>query len=176
MTPSDPVKINSMMTPHYPSCTLSIKCLSQWLFVIPETNVTMSDSTHSLDHSATLSDDLGQIFDSGDGCDFHITVQSATGNKQEDGTPEMLETKICAHRMIVSQFPFFSTSMGMTSITVNVSQSCQPHFTSFIRYKQDCSHCWRWCSNYFIQIIATAMTCIASIYSILMDFRCFLRM
>ncbi|CAK6963040.1 galectin-3-binding protein A-like isoform X2 [Scomber scombrus] len=99
-----------------------------------DTNVTMSNSTHSLDHSASLSDDLGQIFHSGDGCDFQITVQSATGNKWEDGTPEMLETKICAHRMIVSQFPFFSTLMGMTSITVNVSQSCQPHFTSFIRY------------------------------------------
>ncbi|XP_044188116.1 galectin-3-binding protein A-like [Thunnus albacares] len=98
------------------------------------TNVTINNSTHSLDHSISLSGDLGQIFDSGDGCDFQITVQSTTGNKQEDGTSEMLGTTICAHKMILSQFPLFNTSKGMTSVTVNVDQSCQPHFTSFIRY------------------------------------------
>ncbi|KAM9346650.1 putative DMBT1-like protein [Symphorus nematophorus] len=97
-------------------------------------NLTKDDSTHSLDHSISLSDELGQIFDSGDGCDFLIVVQSATGNKQEDGTPEMAETTICAHKMILSRFPFFRASEETTNITVTISQSCQPHFTSFIRY------------------------------------------
>ncbi|XP_044037250.1 galectin-3-binding protein A-like [Siniperca chuatsi] len=99
-----------------------------------DANVTSGNSTHSLDHSIGLSDDLGQIFDSGNGCDFLISAQSATGNRREDGTLEMVETTICTHKMILSQFPLFNASEGITSITVNVSQSCQPHFTSFIRY------------------------------------------
>ncbi|XP_070837962.1 galectin-3-binding protein B [Chaetodon trifascialis] len=98
------------------------------------TTETMADSTHSLDHSLSLSDDLGQIFDSAVGCDFLISVQSVTGNRQEDGTPEKVETSICAHKMILSRFPSFNASEGTTSITVSISQTCQPHFTSFIRY------------------------------------------
>ncbi|XP_032392741.1 galectin-3-binding protein A isoform X3 [Etheostoma spectabile] len=98
------------------------------------TNLTISDSTHSLDHSISLSDELGQIFDSGNGCDFQILVQSATGNRNEDGAPEMVATTICTHKIVLSQFPLFNASEGMTSITVPISQSCQPHFTSFIRY------------------------------------------
>ncbi|XP_030591667.1 galectin-3-binding protein A-like [Archocentrus centrarchus] len=98
------------------------------------TNVDISDSTHSLDHSIGLSDFLGQIFDGGDGCDFLILVQSPTGDKQEDGSPEMVKKTICAHKMILSQIPFFNASVGDATITVNLSLSCQPHFTSFIRY------------------------------------------
>ncbi|XP_045896192.1 galectin-3-binding protein A-like [Micropterus dolomieu] len=97
-------------------------------------NVTRVDSTHSLDHSIGLSDDLGQIFDSGNGCDFLISVQSETGNRKEDGTPEVVGTTICAHKIILSRFPLLSVSEGKTNVTVNVSQSCQPYFTSFIRY------------------------------------------
>ncbi|XP_029365231.1 galectin-3-binding protein A [Echeneis naucrates] len=97
-------------------------------------NVTISDSKHSLDHTFSLSDDLGQIFDSGNGCDFLIIVRSPTGNKQEDGDMEMMDTTICAHKMILSQFPLFSASEGNANITVDVSQACEPHFTSFIRY------------------------------------------
>lgn len=168
-----------MITAHYPLCTFSIKCLSQWSFVIPGTNVTTSNSTHSLDHSVSLSDDLGQIFDSGDNCNFLITVQSATGNRLQDGTLEMLKTRICAHKMILSQFPLFNATEEMTNITVNIGQSCQPHFTSFIRYPKDCSPATVRdfaAPQYFIHIIETAMTCIASRYWIQLDFRCFVRM
>uniref|UniRef100_A0A3Q4I5W1 Galectin-3-binding protein A-like n=1 Tax=Neolamprologus brichardi TaxID=32507 RepID=A0A3Q4I5W1_NEOBR len=97
-------------------------------------NVDINDSTQSLDHSIILSDFLGQIFDDGNGCDFLIVVQSPTGNKQEDGTPEISVKTICAHKMILSQIPFFNASVGITNITVNLSLTCQPHFTSFIRY------------------------------------------
>ncbi|XP_071329662.1 galectin-3-binding protein A-like isoform X1 [Trachinotus anak] len=97
-------------------------------------NVTFSDLTHSLDHRFCLSDYLGQIFDSGNGCDFLIVVKSPTGNRQEDGNMEMLETTICAHKIMLSQFPLFNTSEGITNISVNISQSCQPYFTPFIRY------------------------------------------
>ncbi|KAM7371942.1 hypothetical protein PAMP_009142 [Pampus punctatissimus] len=98
------------------------------------TNVTISDSSYSLDHSISLSDELGQIFDSGDGCDFLIIVQTTTGNRQGDGTLKMLGTTICAHKIILSLFPLFNASEEMTNITVNIDQSCQPHFTTFIRY------------------------------------------
>ncbi|XP_029945294.1 galectin-3-binding protein A-like isoform X2 [Salarias fasciatus] len=98
------------------------------------TNETINDSTHSLDHSISLSDDLGQIFDSGDGCDFLILVRSPTGNIQENGTTEMAETKICAHKIILSLFPLFNASGGISNITVDVSSSCQRLFPSFIRY------------------------------------------
>ncbi|XP_029015003.1 galectin-3-binding protein A-like [Betta splendens] len=90
------------------------------------TNSTSDASGYSLDHSYTLSDDLGRIFDSGVGCDFTISVND---DKQENGTEEV----ICAHKMILSQVPLFNAS-AKSSITVNISQSCQPYFTSFLRY------------------------------------------
>nr|XP_046271765.1 galectin-3-binding protein B-like [Scatophagus argus] len=99
-----------------------------------DVNATLLDSAYSLDHSSTLSDELGQIFDNGKGCDFLIIVQSATGNRQEDGTPQMVETTFCTHKMVLSPFPNFNASEGNTNITVSVSQFCLPHFTSFIRY------------------------------------------
>lgn len=101
--------------------------------MISGNNVTISDSTHLLDHTFSLSDDLGQMFDSGNGCDLQILVRSANGNRQEDGT---LEVSICAHKLILSQFPLFNAPEVNTSITVNISQSCQPYFSSFIRYTE----------------------------------------
>ncbi|KAF3846306.1 hypothetical protein F7725_003384, partial [Dissostichus mawsoni] len=99
-----------------------------------DSNLTKSDSLHSLDHSISLSDERGQIFDSSNGCDFLILVQSASENVQDDGTQDVVETPICAHKHILSQFPLFNASEGINNITVNVSQSCQPHVTTFIRY------------------------------------------
>ncbi|XP_070779296.1 galectin-3-binding protein B [Enoplosus armatus] len=99
-----------------------------------DANVTIDDSIHSLDHSISLSDELGRIFDSESGCDFQILVRSPTGNRMKDGTLEMGETTICMHKMILSRFPLFNASKEITNITVDISQTCQPHFTSFIRY------------------------------------------
>ncbi|XP_027898097.1 galectin-3-binding protein B isoform X2 [Xiphophorus couchianus] len=97
-------------------------------------NVTLSGSTHSLDHSIGLSGDLGQIFDSGTACDFLITFQTPNGNKTDDGTEEMIETTICAHKVILMLYPYFSASAGANNVTVTVSRPCQSYFTSFIRY------------------------------------------
>ncbi|XP_062421924.1 galectin-3-binding protein B-like [Pungitius pungitius] len=97
-------------------------------------NVTGRDSSYSLDHSISLSDERGQIFDSGSGCDFSITVMSATGNTEEDGTPEMAGSTVCAHKAILSQFPLFNASEGISGITVDIGQACQQNFSSFIRY------------------------------------------
>ncbi|KAM4598153.1 galectin-3-binding protein B-like [Polymixia lowei] len=97
-------------------------------------NLTFSDTNHFLDHSLGLSEDLGQLFDTGDSCDFLILVNTPTGNTQEDGTLEMLGTTVCAHKIILSRFPRFNASEGNSSISVHLSQACEPHFTSFIRY------------------------------------------
>ncbi|XP_043957309.1 galectin-3-binding protein A-like [Gambusia affinis] len=97
-------------------------------------DVTLSDSTHSLDHSIGLSGDLGEIFDSGTACDFLITFQTPSGNKNDVGTEEMIETTICAHKVILMLYPYFSASAGANNITVTVSKPCQSYFTSFFRY------------------------------------------
>ncbi|MEQ2177527.1 hypothetical protein GOODEAATRI_004529 [Goodea atripinnis] len=97
-------------------------------------NVTISDSKHSVDHSISLSGDLGQIFDSGTACDFLITFQTPTGNKKDDGTPEMTETTICVHKVILMFYPYFSSLAGSNNVTVTVNKPCQPYLTSFIRY------------------------------------------
>lgn len=96
--------------------------------------MTTTSSVHSVDHRLSLSDALGQIFDSENGCDFFILVQSGTEN--EDGTPEMAVKTFCAHKIILSQFPLFNASEGTTSITVSISQPCQQHFKAFIRYAE----------------------------------------
>ncbi|XP_054892010.1 galectin-3-binding protein B [Poeciliopsis prolifica] len=97
-------------------------------------DVTLNDSRHSLDHSIGLSGDLGQIFDSGTACDFLITFQTTNGNKKDDGTEEMIETTICAHKVILMLYPYFSASAGANNITVTARKPCQSYFTSFIRY------------------------------------------
>ncbi|MEQ2264666.1 hypothetical protein XENORESO_015630 [Xenotaenia resolanae] len=104
--------------------------------VICETgsNVIISDSKHSLDHSISLSGDLGQIFDSGTACDFLITFQTPTGNKKDDGTLEMTETTVCVLKVILMFYPYFSSLAGSNNITVTVNKPCQPYLTSFIRY------------------------------------------
>lgn len=103
--------------------------------MVPGSNATDGNSTYSLDHSISLSDERGQIFDSGSGCDFSISVMTATGNTEEDGTPEMASTTVCAHKAILSQFPLFNASEGTAGITVDISPACQPNFSSFIRFE-----------------------------------------
>lgn len=104
--------------------------------MFPGSNLTTDTSTYPLDHSYTLSDDLGQIFDRGIGCDFTILINSPTGNKPENGTEEMAGKTICAHKVILSREPLFNATEE-SSITVNISQSCQPYFTSFIRFSTE---------------------------------------
>lgn len=101
--------------------------------MIPDT--TQVESTHSLDHSSGLSDELGQIFDSKLGCDFMIIVQSETGNDDEGGT-QMVADTICAHKVILSQSPLLNASAETMDLTVSLSKSCRQHFTSFIRYTE----------------------------------------
>uniref|UniRef100_A0A8C8DQR4 SRCR domain-containing protein n=1 Tax=Oryzias sinensis TaxID=183150 RepID=A0A8C8DQR4_9TELE len=96
-------------------------------------NLTNNTTTLSMDHSISLSNDLGQLFDTATNCDLNILLQSPTGNRQEDD-PEMVETTICAHKTILSLFPHFNVFPETTNITVEVRKPCQPYFSSLIRY------------------------------------------
>uniref|UniRef100_A0A8C7YB95 SRCR domain-containing protein n=1 Tax=Oryzias sinensis TaxID=183150 RepID=A0A8C7YB95_9TELE len=91
-------------------------------------------TTHSMDHSISLSNDLGQLFDTATNCDLNILLQSPTGNRQEDDVPEIVETTICAHKAILSLFPHFNVFLETSKITVEVRKPCQPYFSSSIRY------------------------------------------
>uniref|UniRef100_A0A3P9MMR2 Zgc:112492 n=1 Tax=Oryzias latipes TaxID=8090 RepID=A0A3P9MMR2_ORYLA len=97
-------------------------------------NLTNNTTTHSMDHSISLSNDLGQLFDTATNCDLNILLQSPTGNRQEDDVPEMVETTICAHKAVLSLFPHFNVFPETTNITVEVRKPCQPYFSSLIRY------------------------------------------
>uniref|UniRef100_A0A8C7YAW1 SRCR domain-containing protein n=1 Tax=Oryzias sinensis TaxID=183150 RepID=A0A8C7YAW1_9TELE len=77
-------------------------------------------TTHSMDHSISLSNDLGQLFDTATNCDLNILLQSPTGNRQEDDVPEIVETTICAHKAILSLFPHFNVFLETSKITVEV--------------------------------------------------------
>ncbi|KAK6312363.1 hypothetical protein J4Q44_G00180270 [Coregonus suidteri] len=93
-----------------------------------------SDTAHFLDHSLGLSDDLGELFDRGDDCDIIIAFQSPTGNRDGEGKLEVEERNICTHKLILSLYPHFNITNGSSSLSVEISQACSPHVTSFIRY------------------------------------------
>uniref|UniRef100_A0A3B3D9B8 SRCR domain-containing protein n=1 Tax=Oryzias melastigma TaxID=30732 RepID=A0A3B3D9B8_ORYME len=97
-------------------------------------SLTDNTSTHSMDHSISLSNELGQLFDTATNCDLNILLQSPTGNRQEDDLPEMDGTTICAHKTILSLFPNFNVFPETTNITVELRKPCHPYFSSLIRY------------------------------------------
>ncbi len=77
-----------------------------------------------MDNSLVLSDDLGLLFDSGDGCDFRINV--------EDNSEEEEEPTFCVHKIILMFYPELNIN-DSRNITVNVSQTCHPHVSTFLR-------------------------------------------
>ena len=96
---------------------------------------TLGSSENSVDHSLELSVDLGELFDSEEGCDFLIHGHTYTDRTQDDGLWEVVNTTVCAHRMVLSRFPGFKTSTDVEEISVNLTQTCRPHLPSFIRYR-----------------------------------------
>uniref|UniRef100_A0A8C6T8D0 SRCR domain-containing protein n=1 Tax=Neogobius melanostomus TaxID=47308 RepID=A0A8C6T8D0_9GOBI len=95
---------------------------------------TFSNSSHVIDHRAVLSDEMGELFDSGAFCDLSITAQSSSTDDQA-GTAQTTETTtLCGHKAILSKVDAFNITEETRNITVQVVQSCIPHFSSFIRY------------------------------------------
>ncbi len=76
-----------------------------------------------MDNSLGLSHDLGLLFDSENGCDFSINVEH---NSEEE------ELTFCVHKMILVFYPELNIN-DSRNITVNVSQTCHPHVSTFLR-------------------------------------------
>ena len=108
---------------HFISCSLA---------GVPGSN--MSSTVHLLDHRHGLSEELGQLFDSGEGCDVDILVQSTTGNTLDNGSFELEKRHICMHRLVLFLFPQFNVTLQAQKFTIEVSHTCQTYVTSFIRY------------------------------------------
>ncbi|XP_051987587.1 galectin-3-binding protein A-like [Xyrauchen texanus] len=94
--------------------------------VVCETGKNMSsDHQFSVDNSLGLSDDLGDLFDSGDGCDFSINVRDLS---------EKAEFTFCVHKLILMLYSKLNLKNDSRNLTVEVSQTCHPHASSFLRY------------------------------------------
>ncbi|KAI7789488.1 galectin-3-binding protein A-like [Triplophysa rosa] len=83
------------------------------------------DRQFSLDNSLALSDDLGALFDSEDGCDFNITVHDVS---------EEAELMFCVHSVIFHMFPELNVTQESKNLTMEVSETCHPHVSAFLRY------------------------------------------
>ncbi|XP_073690500.1 galectin-3-binding protein A-like [Garra rufa] len=94
--------------------------------VICETgkNIT-SNRQFSVDNSLGLSDDLGLLFDCKDGCDFSINVRDLS---------EEAELTFCVHRLILMIHPELNLTNESRNLSVDVSQTCHPHVSAFLRY------------------------------------------
>lgn len=79
-----------------------------------------------LDHSLGISEKLGKLFDSGNNCDFSVLVQDPGENQNEHKT-------ICVHKLILSLYPHFNISNSSKNLTVEISQTCHPYISSFLR-------------------------------------------
>ncbi|KAL0993481.1 hypothetical protein UPYG_G00108560 [Umbra pygmaea] len=97
------------------------------------TNVT-DDKAYKLDHSLGMSDELGELFDRRDNCDFHIVVHSPTGNRDGEGKLEVEERIICTHKMIFSLYENGNINNRSNNRSIEISQACSPYVHSFFRY------------------------------------------
>ncbi|KAG1928705.1 BTB/POZ domain-containing protein 17-like [Pimephales promelas] len=88
------------------------------------TNMT-GNRQFSVDNSLGLSDDLGLLFDSGDGCDFSIYVRDLD---------EEAELTFCAHSMILMIYQKLNLTNESRNLTVYVIQECHPYLPTFLRY------------------------------------------
>ncbi|XP_054459105.1 galectin-3-binding protein A-like [Anoplopoma fimbria] len=86
---------------------------------LPRKNISQR---YELDHKRSLSTQLGELFDSGRGCDLNITVV------EQNYT---LET-ICAHSIILS---FLKRSQpDFSSLRIEATSNCSQHANNFVRY------------------------------------------
>ncbi|XP_051945374.1 galectin-3-binding protein A-like [Xyrauchen texanus] len=94
--------------------------------VVCKTGKNMSSNHQlSVDNSLGLSEDLGVLFDSGDGCDFSIYVRDLS---------EDAELTYCMHSFILMVYPKLNITHDSKNFIVDVSQTCHPHVPAFLRY------------------------------------------
>ncbi|XP_066498766.1 galectin-3-binding protein A-like [Hoplias malabaricus] len=86
-----------------------------------------SGSKSTLDHSLSLSEDLGSLFDRGHNCDFNILVRDPSDEQTKEQT-------ICAHQAILSLYPQLNITRTSKNLSVEISQTCHSYVYEFIRY------------------------------------------
>ncbi|XP_010728501.3 galectin-3-binding protein B [Larimichthys crocea] len=92
-----------------------------------EKEPTNRDLSHKydLDHNASLTLQLGELFDSGYDCDLNIAVVVDKNT---------IET-ICAHRVILILNPNLKTSQpDFSRLSIDVTSDCSQHAKDFVRY------------------------------------------
>ena len=78
---------------------------------------------YDLNHNTNLSQQLGELFDSGRDCDLNITVM----------VNNTVET-ICAHSVILSLNSFLNTSQpDFTNLSIDATSDCGQHANNFVR-------------------------------------------
>ncbi|KAL6107789.1 lgals3bp [Pungitius sinensis] len=78
---------------------------------------------YDLDHETGLSRQLGELFDSGRGCDLNVTAE------EDDGT----SAAVCAHSVILSLHSFLNTS-DSSGLRIRATSNCSRHAVDFVRY------------------------------------------
>ncbi|XP_062376584.1 galectin-3-binding protein A-like [Sardina pilchardus] len=103
--------------------------------VDPAFNISKS---YPLDHSIELTEELGELFDSGTGCDYTLTF-SYTPEDSMEAEPETDQApsnnnkeSVCVHRLVLSLFPKFVVINSSYELEIN--SNCQPYIREFTRY------------------------------------------
>ncbi|XP_063062355.1 galectin-3-binding protein A-like [Engraulis encrasicolus] len=102
----------------------------------PALNISKS---YSMDHSIELSDQMGELFDSGTGCDVTLTFAYPADDSLELQTQEgqgpdenINEEKICVHSLVLSLFP--KMVISNSSNDIKIGSNCQHYVRDFVRY------------------------------------------
>ncbi|KAK2835652.1 hypothetical protein Q5P01_016136 [Channa striata] len=91
----------------------------------PEPNNRALSHEYDVDNNASLSLQLGELFDSGHDCDLNIPVVV------DNNTVET----ICAHRLVLSLSSNLKTSQpDLNRLRIDVTFDCSQHTNTFIRY------------------------------------------
>lgn len=96
-----------------------------------------SNKSYSLDHSNELSEQMGELFASGAGCDFNLiffyTLEDSLNVETPQAKPKNTKESISVHRLVLSLFSL-KLDLSNSSCEVVTTSNCQPHVRDFIRY------------------------------------------
>ena len=95
-----------------------------------------NNKSYPLDNSIELSGQLGELFDSGKGCDFTLTFSYPPGDSLEVETLEApadnTKESVCVHSLVLSLFPKFVTNKSIYEM--DISLNCRHYIREFVRY------------------------------------------
>ncbi|XP_063063056.1 galectin-3-binding protein A-like [Engraulis encrasicolus] len=98
-----------------------------------------TSKSYSMDHSIELSDQMGELFDSGTGCDVTLTFgypadDSLELETQEGQSPDenINKESMCVHSLVLSLFP--KIVISNSSHDMQISSKCQHYVRDFVRY------------------------------------------